>query len=139
MRCARSVRSRWGRISPTHWLTARPNGSMLTSGDVVRLDLGVPIGSEAGLIRPAVVVTAQRILAHGPSVVQVVPLTRTLRGYVSEVKVSASDENGLDVDSAAQCQHIRAVSTVRVIEAQGNVGALTLAQIRGTLAVLLDL
>lgn len=112
---------------------------MLTSGDVVQLDLGVPTGSEAGLVRPAIVVTAQRILAHGPSVVQVVPLSRTLRGYASEATVTADADNGLDVDSAAQCQHIRAVATARVTETLGNVGALTLAQIRGTLAVLLDL
>lgn len=112
---------------------------MLTSGDVVQLDLGIPTGSEAGLVRPVIVVTAQRILAHGPSVVQVVPLTRKLRGYASEVTITADVENGLDADSAAQCQHIRAVATARVTEALGNVGALTLIQIRETLAVLLDL
>ena len=33
---------------------------MLTPGDVVELDLGTPIGSEAGLRRPAVVITAGR-------------------------------------------------------------------------------
>ena len=35
---------------------------MLTSGDVVDLDLGTPVGREAGFRHPAVVVTAQRIL-----------------------------------------------------------------------------
>ncbi|WP_240483911.1 hypothetical protein [Arsenicicoccus bolidensis] len=39
----------------------------------------MPTGSEAGLRRPAVVVTAARILGGGPNVIQVVPLTRTLR------------------------------------------------------------
>lgn len=112
---------------------------MLTSGDVVQLDLGVPRGSEAGLIRPAVVVTARRVLAQRPRVVQVVPLTRRVRGYASEVTVIAGAENGLGDDSAAQCQHIRAVATERVIATLGNVGAVTLAQIRETIAVLLDL
>ncbi len=46
---------------------------MLTPGDVVDLDLGMPSGSEAGLRRPAVVVTAARVLSGGPNVVQVVP------------------------------------------------------------------
>lgn len=77
---------------------------MLASGDVVQLDPGVPTGSEAGLVRPAIVVTSQRILAQGPSVVQVVPLTRTLRGYASEVTITADADNGLEADSAAQCQ-----------------------------------
>jgi mRNA-degrading endonuclease toxin of MazEF toxin-antitoxin module len=36
-------------------------------------------------------VTAQRILARVPSVVQVVPLTRTIRGYTTEVTVAADD------------------------------------------------
>lgn len=111
---------------------------MLTSGDVVELDLGVPRGSEAGLLRPAVVVTAQRILLHGPRVIQVVPLTRTIRGYATEVTVAAEPANGLEVDSAAQCQHIRAVATERVWDTVGNVGSVVLSQLRETLAVLLD-
>ena len=52
---------------------------MLTPGDVVALDLGMPAGSEAGLRRPAIVVTAARILRGGPNVVQVVPVTRAIR------------------------------------------------------------
>lgn len=112
---------------------------MLTSGDIVTLDLGVPEGSEAGLHRPAVVVTAGRVLRHGPRVVQVVPLTTTLRGYESEVIIEPDRSNGLAVPSAAQCQHIRAVATSRIEESVGNVGPLALSQIRDTLAVLLDL
>jgi mRNA interferase MazF len=112
---------------------------MLISGDIVEVDLGVPQGSEAGLTRPAVTVTAQRILARSPSVVQIVPLTRTIRGYATEVTVTADDHNGLDEDSAARCEHIRAVATSRIIGANGNVGSVALAQIRDTLALLMDL
>lgn len=112
---------------------------MLTSGDIVMLNLGVPEGSEAGLRRPAVVVTAGRVLRHGPRVVQVVPLTTTLRGYESEVTIEPDSGNGLAVTSAAQCQHIRAVATSRIDESIGNVGPLALSQIRDTLAVLIDL
>ncbi len=112
---------------------------MLISGDIVTLDLGVPEGSEAGLRRPAVVVTAGRVLRHGPRVVQVVPLTRTLRGYESEVTIEPDSSNGLAASSAAQCQHIRAVATSRIDDSVGNVGPLALSQIRDTLAVLLDL
>lgn len=112
---------------------------MLTSGDIVTLDLGVPGGSEAGLRRPAVVVTAGRVLRHGPRVVQVVPLTTTLRGYESEVTIEPDSSNGLTATSTAQCQHIRAVATSRIDETVGNVGPRALSQIRDTLAVLLDL
>ena len=112
---------------------------MLTSGDVVRLDLGTPVGSEVGLRRPAVVVTAQRVLSQGPRVVHVVPLTTTVRGWASEVSVPPDVVAGVERESAAQCQHVRAVSTTRVVEPLGNVGPVVLQQIRETLAVLLDL
>lgn len=112
---------------------------MPTSGDVVEVDLGVPAGSEAGLRRPAVIVTADRILLHRPSVVQVVPVTSTVRGYATEVTVPADPANGLDVDSAAQCQHLRAVASQRIDRTLGNVGPVTLAQVRDTIATLLDL
>jgi mRNA interferase MazF len=112
---------------------------MQISGDVVEVDLGVPAGSEAGLRRPAVVVTADRVLAQGPSVVQVVPLTSTVRGYATEVPVPADPTNGLEVDSAAQCQHIRAIAAQRIEQTLGNVGPVILAQVRGALSTLLDL
>ena len=111
---------------------------MLTSGDVIHLDLGRPDGSESGLQRPAVVVTASRVLGARASVVQVVPLTRTLRGYESEVLVEPDDANGLSAPSAAQCQHIRAVATTQIRAQLGNVGPIALGRIRDTLGVLLD-
>ena len=112
---------------------------MLKSGDVVDLDLGEPRGREAGFPRPAVVVTAQRILDGEPSVVHVVPLTSTLRPFQSEIAIEADTAGGLEVASAAQCQHLRAVSPARIARRRGNVGAAALAQIRETIGVLLDL
>lgn len=112
---------------------------MLTSGDVVTLKLGMPQGSEAGLYRPVVVVTAHRVLRAGPSVMQVVPLTTTMRDYESEVAIEADPGNGLQRRSAAQTQHVRAVSTSRVIDRVGNVGPVVLRQVRDTIAVLLDI
>jgi mRNA interferase MazF len=112
---------------------------MLTPGDVVELDLGTPSGSEAGLVRPAIVVTAARVLRGGPNVVQVVPLTRTLRGSGAEVVIEQDDHNGLEAPSAAQCQHARAVAVGRLAARVGNIGPVALQQVRKTLAVILDL
>ena len=112
---------------------------MLTSGDVVDLDLGEPAGREAGFRRPAVVVTAQRILDAGPNVVQVVPLTTTIRGFGSEVRLEPDSANGLDQLSAAQCQHVRAVASGRVDRTRGNIGVLLLAQIRDVIGLILDI
>ena len=83
--------------------------------------------------------TAQRILDADPSVVQVVPLTSTIRAFHSEVVVEPDDTNGLDVVSAAQCQHLRAVSPRRIIGVRGNVGTTMLTQLRETIAIILDL
>jgi mRNA interferase MazF len=112
---------------------------MLTSGDVVDLDLGQPLGREAGFSHPALVVTAQRILDASPNVVQVVPLTSSIRDFGSEVVVEADNRNGLDRDSAAQCQHVRAVSTGRIEQVRGNVGSVVLTQIRGVIGLMLDI
>jgi mRNA interferase MazF len=112
---------------------------MLTSGDVVDLDLGVPEGREAGFRHPAVLLTAQRILDAEPSVLHVVPLTSTIRGFHSEITIAVDPANGLEQVSAAQCQHIRAISPQRVSEVRGNVGLAALAQLRETIALILDL
>ena len=112
---------------------------MLTPGDVVELDLGALIGSEAGLRRPAVVVTAGRILRGDPNVVQVVPLTRTLRQSSTEVIINPDEGNGLAAPSAAQCQHVRSIATARIHERTGNVGAVVLGEVREVLGRLMDL
>lgn len=112
---------------------------MPTSGDVVDLDLGIPEGREAGFLHPAVLVTAQRILDVDPSVVHVVPLTTTRRSFHTEVDIEPDASNGLPEVSAALCQHLRSVSPRRIVETRGNIGAATLAQLRETIAVILDL
>jgi len=111
---------------------------MLTSGDVIDLDLGAPIGREAGALHPAVIVTAQRILDRSPSVIHVVPLTSTQRAFESEIRIAPHGSNGLEVASSAQCQHVRSVSTERVLAPRGNIGSDLLAQVRETIAMILD-
>jgi mRNA interferase MazF len=112
---------------------------MLSSGDIVDVDLGMLEGRQAGFRHPAVVVTAQLILNSNPSVIQLVPLTSTIRGFDSEVTVEPDAANGLPLTSAAQCQHIRAVALGRITAACGNVGPAVLAQIREGIAMLLDI
>lgn len=112
---------------------------MQSSGDIVNLDLGRPEGREAGYLHPAVVVTAQRILDAAPTVIQVVPLTSTLRGFHTEVVIEPDPKNGLEQSSTAQSQHVRVVSPARVVGTLGNVGPQALSQIRETIAVIIDL
>ena len=112
---------------------------MLTSGDVVDLDLGVPAGREAGFRHPVIVVTAQEILDESANVIQVVPLTSRIRDFGAEIVVKADKENCLGKDSAAQCQHIRSVSVDRIETVRGNVGPTTLSEAREVLALILDI
>lgn len=112
---------------------------MLTPGDVVELDLGRPAGSEAGLRRSAVVVTAGRVLRGDPNVVQVVPLTRTIRQSGAEVPIDPDSANGRQARSAAQCQHVRSVAVTRIQQRTGQVGPVALREIREALALLLAL
>ena len=112
---------------------------MQTSGDVIDLDLGQPEGREAGFLHPAIVITAQRILDANPTVVHVVPLTSSIREFHSEIVIQPDEANGLNIESAAQCQHLRAVSPQRIVATRGNIGPLNLSQIRETLAVILDI
>jgi mRNA interferase MazF len=112
---------------------------VLTPGDVVELDLGTPAGSEAGLRRPAIVVTAARVLRGGPNVVLVVPVTRTISTSSTEVVIDPDEDNRLAARSSAQCQHLRSVATTRIHERTGNVGPVVLGEVRETLALLLDL
>lgn len=111
---------------------------MLTSGDLVDLDFGMPASREAGFRHPGVVVTAQRILDADPSVVQVVPVTSMLRGFGSEVEIEADSNNGLHRTSAAQCQHIRGVAVGRIEAIRGNIGAAALVRIREVLGLILE-
>lgn len=112
---------------------------MLTSGDVVDVDLGVPEGREAGFGRPVVVATSQTILDESPAIVQVVPMTSVVRRFKSEVDVSPNAGTGLAAPSAAQCQHLRSISVERILEVRGNVGPVALAQIREIIGRIFDL
>jgi len=112
---------------------------MLKPGDVVELDLGTPTGSEAGVRRPAIIVTAGRVLRGGPNVVQVVPLTRTIRQSATEVIIDPDEDNCLAGPSSAPCQHVRSVAATRLQGRTGNVGPVALREVRETITLLLDL
>ncbi len=113
--------------------------TVLSSGDVVDVGLGVPTGRAAGFRHPAVVVTAQRVLDETPNVVHVVPLTSRLRDFRSEVRVDPDPGSGLDLPSSAQCQHVRSVAVARIGDPRGTVGPVALSQIRETIGLLLDI
>jgi len=110
----------------------------MKAGDLIRVDFGIPRGSEPGFVRPAVVVTASLVLEERPRTLHVVPVTsNTERNLPTDVPVEAPP---LDRSSVAQCHLCSVISTDRIDEAlEANVGSLALAQIRTVLGDLLDL
>jgi mRNA-degrading endonuclease toxin of MazEF toxin-antitoxin module len=108
------------------------------SGDIVTIDFGIPIGSTPAFVRPAVVVTADLTLAAYSTTFHVVPITSNVtRQWLTDV---ALKDTRLPLASVAQCHLCAVVDRDQLIEeTRLNVGAITLAQIRSTLADLLDI
>lgn len=102
-------------------------------GEIHLCDFGSPIGHEPGFCRPAVIVSDDRLTAHGVPVV--LPITRTRRGYATHLEINGV----LPVTSYVQCELIRAVSTERIIRSLGSVDGLDLARIEVILRRILGL
>lgn len=98
-------------------------------GDIVTVDFGLPIGSEAGFLRPGIVLTADAFLRFRPTTVFVVPLTSTARTFPSHVEIAADETNGLQAASCALVEQLRAVAVERCKTSGGNVGPAVTHQI----------
>lgn len=102
----------------------------MRSGEVYRIDFGSPLGSEAGFIRPAVVVTDDEILESISTTFQVVPFTSTVRNWPTDV----SSEWG-----EAQVHLVTTVSSLAAGEYLGAVGHAKLRALREVLADVLGM
>ena len=111
----------------------------LHAGDLVAVDLGVPIGSEAGFVRPAVIVSAAGFLRPSLRTLIVVPCSTHQRGAPSHVALVPDPLNGLTAATWAQVEHIRSIGRTRCVDRVGNVGAVALAQMREIIALLVGL
>lgn len=111
----------------------------MQAGDIVTVDFGIPSGSGPGFERPAIVVTAELIVAQLPRTFHVVPVTSNVqRSMVTDVAV---DGYGLEKNSVGQCHLLTVAEIERVKDdgGRGNVGPVVLAQLRSVIADLLDL
>jgi mRNA interferase MazF len=106
------------------------------AGDIVEVDFGMPVGSEAGFRRPGIVVTADSFLQLRPTTVLVVPLTSTRRSFPSHIEIEADPTNQLDVTSYAPVEQLRAIAVERCGPPTGNVGRAVIHQILDILAMI---
>jgi mRNA-degrading endonuclease toxin of MazEF toxin-antitoxin module len=104
----------------------------------VRVDFGVPLGSEPGFERPAVVLTADAVLEFAPRTMHVAPLTGNVeRRLPAEVVL---DPSATATPSAVQCHLATVIAAERIVATDlGSIGPVALAQVRAVLADLLDL
>ena len=104
----------------------------MRSGDVIRVDFGVPARGEPGFVRPAIVITSNDVLEFKQWAIAVVPCSSKQRGWLSEVEV--------DGFGVAQAHLPMTVSVDRVVEiTNANVGPVALGQIREVIADLLGM
>jgi mRNA interferase MazF len=104
-------------------------------GDVWLLDLGTPIGHEAGLKRPALVVSVDEFNTHG--LITVLPITRTDKAYPTRVSIQPG-LSGLHERSFIQAEHIRTVSSQRLVRRLG-IGSSEMPRVETVLRQLLKL
>ena len=108
----------------------------MNCGDIVEVDFGHPIGSEAAFKRPAVVLTSDGFLRYRPTTIFVVPLTTSVRSFPSHIEIPPDATNGLDNVSCALVEQMRAVSTQRCANTRGNVGPTVTHQLLDILALI---
>ena len=106
----------------------------MRSGQIWLIDLGDPIGHEAGFVRPALVVGNPRMTGK---LQFVCPLTTTRRTYPWRVEVVPTPLNGLSRTSYIQCEHLRSVSASRAMRQVGVLDIFTLRGVDETLRLLL--
>lgn len=106
-------------------------------GDLIDVDFGTPIGSEAGFQRPAVVCTSDSFLRYRPTTIFVVPLTSTRRTFPSHLEVEPDHQNLLTETSYILVEQLRAVSRLRCTQTGGNVGPAVARQITDIVAMII--
>lgn len=109
-------------------------------GDVYDARLDPTEGSEQAGTRPVIVVSRDAINEASP-VVLAVPCTRLRSGrrvYPSQVRLSAGD-GGLEADSVAMCEQVRALAKKRLSQRRGSLSEVAIRSINHALLVALDL
>ena len=99
-------------------------------GEIWWVDFGIPVGSEAGHRRPAVVVQADSLNRTRLGTVLLVPLTRTLKWAAApgNVLLRAGD-TGLKHRSVANVSLLSATDRRRLREKAGQLSGRLMAQI----------
>ena len=112
-------------------------------GDIMLVALDPVVGTEQGKVRPAIVVSnnaandsAER---RGRGVVTVVPLTSNVKNVYPFQVLVPKENSGMLIDSKAQAEQVRSVSTDRLVRRLGEAHSDVLRQIDDALRLHLSL
>jgi mRNA interferase MazF len=112
-------------------------------GDIFLVELDSARGSESSKTRPAVIVSSnalnESVERRGRGVVTVVPITANLRHVFAFQVLLPSEDTGLALNSKAQAEQVRSVSTDRLVRQIGVVGAEKMRQVDDALRLHLTL
>jgi mRNA interferase MazF len=112
-------------------------------GDIMLVALDPVVGTEQGKVRPAVVVSSNAANdsaeRRGRGVVTVVPLTSNVKSVYPFQVLLRREDSGMSIDSKAQAEQVRSVSTDRMVRRLGTVQAEALRQIDDALRLHLSL
>ena len=100
------------------------NEQRLHRGDIWLVDFGAdPHDPEQAFVRPAVIVSDDRLHHPNLKMVIVVPGTSTIRGIGLHAVVTPDNTNGLVTETAFQVEQVRAISTGRLLNRIGRIDA----------------
>jgi len=112
-------------------------------GDIVLVSLDPVVGSEQGKNRPAIIVSNNAAndsaSRRGRGVVSVVPLTSNVHAVYPFQVLLGRGETGLALDSKAQAEQVRSISTERIVRTLGAVPAALMSRVDDALRFHLSL
>ena len=112
---------------------------MIWRGEVYDVDLGQPLGHEAGFVRMAVIVSTDAINNGPGELVAVVPIASKSYGLRSHIELEPG-RSGLNQVSYARCDQLHVISTRRLsTPRRGALTVLELSAIGQALRFILEL
>ncbi len=107
-------------------------------GEVWLIDFGEPVGTEQAGVRPAVILSADRLNQSRAGLVIAVPCTTRRRGLASHIEIDSA-ASGLTEITYAKCEDIKSISEERLMRKIGDAGPSALFQMEAAVRFLLDL
>lgn len=105
-------------------------------GEVWDMRLDPTVGHEQGGSRPCLVVSNNHLNQSRAETIIVVPISRTQRPVVSHILIEPP-EGGLTDAGHIKCEHVRSLSTDRLIRFRGDINRNTMQAVEGALRRLL--